>query len=111
MPTWTEDEIATLTEDESLAETVYYYPCFGGSDVIAVWAEGIEVSGVFVDSYRALDLVFGQVATTEPALHLDASDVQTLMPKDRFVIRGLIYEVTNVEPDGAGLTIVRLTRA
>jgi hypothetical protein len=112
MPLWTEDDREALTADETLSETVYYYPAYGSEDVVAVWEEGVEMQAVFIDEYKGIDLVSGQVASTDPMLYLDAvSDATSLQPLDRFLVRGIAYTVTAVEPDGTGITVLRLRKA
>ncbi len=110
MPLWTEDDIDALINDDDLAETVYYFPSYGNADVVSVWGEGIAIVAGFSDSFKMVDLVSGSIVSTEPALQFKTDSILTLMESDRFVVRGTKYDIIDIEPDGTGLTTVRLKK-
>ena len=111
MAVWTEEERAEMITTDDFAETVYYLASFGNADVIDVWAHGLPVSAVFTDSYKGIDLNSGTIATSDPMLHFSDGAILTLMQTDRFVVGTTAYDIINIEPDGTGLTLVRLKKA
>lgn len=111
MNIWADDDITALLADPEFGGTVYYYPCYGNSDVFECWLEGEEHVALFGDPFAPVKLISGVVETLQPAVTIRSEDMQTLQHDDRFKVRGDLYSVTGVEPDGSGMTVVRLKNA
>jgi hypothetical protein len=111
MNTWTEDDITALLADPEFGETVYYFPCYGSPDVVAVWMEGEAITALSGDPFEPINLVSGVVESSSPSITLRTADVPALMHNDQFRIRGQDHIVTSTEPDNDGFTVVRLRKA
>ena len=66
------------------------------------------VEGVFDSAYATS---FGLTAGTSPALTVKAADVPAVAQDVTVVIGAASYTVTDVEPDGTGLILLRLDKS
>ena len=81
-----------------------YFSDFG----IAATVGGVAVVGIFDNAYAT---ALGFTAGTSPVLIVKAADVPTVAQDAAVVISTISYTVTDVEPDGTGLVVLRLDRA
>lgn len=86
---------------------------FFDTDDFAVNAtiEGVDVPGIFDDAY--IDPL--GIASTEPMFHCRTSDLAAITPAvardTAATINGTGYTVQNIEPDGTGMTLLKLNEA
>lgn len=85
-----------------LTET--FAPFFADFGVLATLPSGAEVRGIFDNGF--VD-AFG-VAETEKAFTAATADVSALVYGHTVTIGGTAYTVAEVQPDGTGMTRVRL---
>jgi hypothetical protein len=111
MNIWSDDDITALLDDPEFGEAVYYYPCYGNADVFECWMEGEEQVAMFGYPFTPINLVSGVVETSQPAITIRSEDIQTLQHEDRFNVRGVLYAVTGIEPEGSGMTVIRFRNA
>lgn len=81
-------------------------PFFGDFGITATVA-GASVRGIFDNSYFA---TLGFTAGTSPVLIVRTADVPTVAQEHVVVIGSVRYTVGAIEPDGTGLTLLRLER-
>lgn len=74
------------------------------ANVTAV-VDGVTVNGIFGNDY---DEAFGAVAGTAPTLSCVSSEVTSAAQGDTVVVGGISYTITSLEPDGTGMTLLRL---
>ena len=84
--------------------------------------DGMFATDVFAEEarigVRTLDVIFDaeygesfDVAGTSPAIWCRSRDVAALTPGTTIVVRKKKYAASSVEPDGTGITVVRLEEA
>ena len=71
-------------------------------------AQWLASRGVFDSAYATS---FGLTAGTSPALTVKAADVPAVAQDVTVVIGAASYTVTDVEPDGTGLILLRLDKS
>lgn len=81
-----------------------YAPFFADVGVVATLASGATVRGIFDNGF--ID-TFG-VAESEKAFTAASTEVATLAYGDTVSIAGTVYTVAELQPDGTGITRVRL---
>lgn len=99
---------------ESAADlAVFFSPSdFGVSATYLRATARHAVTGIFDREYVAADVAEVAFATTEPVFHLRSAHVPAgAVPGDRLVIDGASWTVRNIEPDGTGVTRLRLEAA
>jgi hypothetical protein len=98
MPTWTTDEKTSM---------------FNSSDPVSdtMISGSTTIYGEYVNDYQSINLESGTVASSGPAFTCAASAVPEDILDDTVTISGVSYTVTGIEPDGTGLTILRLKEA
>lgn len=82
-------------------------------------APGLSVSGIFNEVSTAIDMNTGaEVTIPQPNVGLKLSDLQgdSDTPfihgeRDRLVIRGVLYRISNAQADGEGMVKMNLHRA
>lgn len=70
----------------------------------AATLDGASVSGIF--DYQSIDAL--GVATRTPSFELMASLTTSTTPASLLVVRGLIFRVRSIDPDGTGVVTLRL---
>lgn len=70
-----------------------------------------EVVGIFDNQHLSLDLGAGSVSTSELQFMCRTSDAVGFTQGDTLDMDGVVYEITDVQPDGTGITVLRLHRA
>ncbi len=107
---WDSTEISAFLDETDTAEIVFYYPLFGNPELRDAYENGREESLNFQDPFLPVDLNTGTFEQGSPSVVVRPSDFPELMNGDIFIIRGNEYSVVSVEPDGAGLFHVKLSR-
>lgn len=75
----------------------------------AVTVGGISVNAIFDNDYIPVDLGNGvQVESVGPAILCATADVSGVAQGAAVVVNGTNYTVAEVQPDGTGLTTLRL---
>jgi hypothetical protein len=70
-----------------------------------------SITVLFDNDYQGIDLASGQIMSSGPAAYCKSSDVPNATQGDEMTINGVLYTVIGIEPDGTGLTILRLKEA
>jgi len=69
--------------------------------------DGVQITAIVDSPYtQALD-----VATSAWSLTCRAADVTTVVFNDTATVRSVSYRVVGIEPDGTGVTVLRLEKA
>jgi hypothetical protein len=68
---------------------------------------GVSVNVIFDNAYAE---VYG-MATRTPMATLPSADIGSAVQGSTFVTGGVTYRVTAIEPDGTGMTTLRLERS
>lgn len=86
---------------------------FGVTSKITSDSSGIEcdVVGIFDNQYLNLDLGAGSVSTSELQFMCRTSDVSHVTQGDKLELDGVNYEITDLQNDGTGMTVLKLHRA
>ena len=69
---------------------------------------GVAVNGIFDNAYA---MAMGFVAGTSPALLVASASVPSAAVGDAVTLGAVSYTVAGVEPDGTGVTLLRLQEA
>jgi hypothetical protein len=79
-------------------------------EAVQMGPEGSEVTitAIFDDEYYEVEGAYAPVSTSSPAITCESADVSAVVEGTRFVARGTEYEAVNPEPDGTGMTVIRL---
>ena len=73
-----------------------------------IMINGVEVDAVFHDAYNELGLGVG-MESSSPYLEMLSSDAANIDGTTAITVSGVLYSaVMPVEPDGTGMTVVRL---
>ena len=70
-----------------------------------------DVVGIFDSQFLSLDLGAGSVSTSELQFTCRTCDVSNYTQGDRLTLEGVGYEITDVQNDGTGMTVLKLHRA
>lgn len=73
----------------------------------AATLDGLPVVGIFDRAYRE---PFDGVASTSPRFVLPTASCIAISQESRLVVAGEVFGVRNIEPDGTGVTELRLER-
>lgn len=68
------------------------------------------IYGIFDARHEYFSPLDGELAGLEQVLWCKTSDVSAVRANESMVIAGTTYRVIGAEPDGTGLTMVRLTK-
>jgi hypothetical protein len=82
---------------------------FDGWDGVSY--NGASIDGIFDDAYRGLNTASGEIETSAPALQVKSSDVTGIAHGSTITVNAITYKVTGIEPDGTGVTVLRLARS
>ncbi len=74
----------------------------------AATVKGAAVTGIFDDAWQD---ALGLVAGTQPALLLPTASVGSATVGDSVVVGAVSYTIAGMEPDGTGMTRLRLQEA
>jgi fibronectin type 3 domain-containing protein len=96
-----EDDIQTLLESDELAEEATYTR-YGHAPA--------TIKGWFDDESADNKGTRGEVQNSEPQFTCATADVEYAGTRDTLVVSGITYYVTAVQPDGTGLTVLKLSR-
>lgn len=66
---------------------------------------------LFDNEYELIGLLGGAVSSTGPAAQCKTSDVSSAKKGDALTVSGVNYSVTEVKPDGTGMTVLMLRKA
>jgi len=73
--------------------------------------DATTIYGIFDANYSEFSPFDGDVATSEPSVLCDSLDVAAIKNNEPMVIKGVTYRINGPgEPDGTGMTRVRLVR-
>jgi hypothetical protein len=73
---------------------------------------GVSITAIFDNDYQSINLDSGEIGSTGPALHCKTSDVSTAKHGTAAVVDSVNYTVNGPpEPDGTGLTVLKLRKA
>ena len=83
---------------------------FGVTATLASNSTGVEceVLGVFDSQYFNLDLGMGGVTSSDLQFTCRTADVSDFTQGDTFTLEGVNYEITDVQHDGTGITVLKL---
>ena len=82
-----------------------------GTNVTVPGSPVTVVRGIFDDAHFEVDNGITIVSTSEPQLHVRTSDVTgspSVLQGATVIISGDSYTVTDIQPDGTGMTLLRL---
>ena len=72
--------------------------------------QAATIQVIFDDANKDTALTMGMLGGTQPqALCID-TDIPNIGKKDTMTVRGATYKVTDMQPDGTGLTLVILSK-
>jgi len=83
---------------------------FGVTATITSSSSGSEsdVVGIFDSNYLNLDLGSSSVTTSDLQFMCRTMDVSAFTQGDTLVLNGTTYEITDVQEDGTGVTVLKL---
>lgn len=81
-----------------------FFRDFGVNALVA----GTSVRGIFDNGYGAA--FDGFVGSQQPTFMCDADAVDAATQGGSLVLGDVAYEITNIEPDGVGMTTLRLRK-
>ncbi len=94
-----------FTEDLSeFFDTTY------GFAVTATYNGSTSVNGIFDAEYFEPDAGFAGVQSSQPVFLCRTTDVASATHGQTLVISGATYHIAGVEPDGTGLTLLKLEK-
>lgn len=78
---------------------------------MTVTVGGTSITAIFDNAYQSINLDTGEIGSTGPALHCKTSNVSTAKHGDAVVVSSVNYTVAGPpEPDGTGLTVLKLRK-
>jgi hypothetical protein len=80
------------------------------SDWDDVTWDAVVYKGIFHNEYEAAVLYAGEIESKNPFVEMRDVDVPDLVHDDLLTIEGLNYRVIGIQPDGMGMTIVKLNK-
>jgi hypothetical protein len=86
-----------FSEDVSL-----FFADFGET---ATWKGSTSITVIFDNAYQ---LAYGLVEGTNPVILAKAADVPGVAQGDAISLRSVNYTIADIEPDGTGMTVLRL---
>jgi len=79
-------------------------------EIVFEWEDGTKtLKGIFDDSFTDANTGETILDTTQPRLTVLASDAEGIPREAMATIRGRAYSVTQIQPDGTGMSIIQLT--
>lgn len=96
---------------ESAADQLGYLSPWGDSAVFGTGTSAITVVGIFDDKFEMVDELGLHIESSEPQFECRTSDVATVTNGEQCVINSVTYQVTTLEADGTGMTLVTLHKA
>lgn len=96
---------------ESAADLAAFFDTddFGVSATYTRGATPSTVTGIFDREYVAADVAEVAFASTEPMFTLRSTQVPSgAIPGDTLTVSGTAFVIRNIEPDGTGVTRLRL---
>lgn len=81
-----------------------YFVDFG----VTATVDGVSARGIFDNDFLT---TLGVTAGTGPVLLCKSADITSAAQGDTVVVAGISYTITSLEPDGTGLTLLRLQEA
>lgn len=75
---------------------------------VTATVDGVTVNGIHDNAFLES---MGITAGTGPVLLCAAADITSAAQGDTAVIAAVSYTITSLEPDGTGMTLLRLNRA
>jgi hypothetical protein len=93
---------ATASMINSIGLSATYTPVSGSPASITV---------LFDNDYKAIDLASGVVASLGPVAFCKSADLTGTVKGGSLVVSSVTYTITNIEPDGTGMTLLRLKKA
>ena len=95
-------DLDVYVNPDEFGDAITYTPT--GGDAVTIY-------GIFDADYSAFSPFDGEVATSEPSVLCKTSDVAAIKTNEPMVIEGVTYRINGPgEPDGTGMTRVRLVR-
>lgn len=88
-----------------------FFKDFGQTVQIGPSGSAVEVTAIFDNKHYAVTDGVGQWNTTEPTLTVKTSDVAAYSKGARVIVGGVEYYADSLEPDGTGVTKIKLKRA
>ncbi len=95
------DDIAHIMNTSHFATAATYTPT-GGS--------ATTVNGIFDAEFKMLNPVTGGYENQAPQFSCATSSVSAAKHGEPVVIGGVTYYIRGIEPDGTGLTVLRLSK-
>lgn len=68
------------------------------------------IKGVFINKFEAVDFGLTDVESSSPFFMACDADVTGVAHADTLAIVGITYKVTGVQPDGTGVTLLKLSQ-
>lgn len=81
---------------------------FGTSITVVLNSTQTEISGIYDDAHFEVDDGITIVSTSEPMVHVNTSDVTNVVQGTELRINGSTFSVSDIQPDGTGITLLRL---
>lgn len=84
---------------------------FGISLSLVLGSPVTEISGIFDDAHFEIDNGISVISSSEPMAHVRTSDVTgspSVLQGTTVIIAGDSYSVTDIEPDGTGMTLLKM---
>lgn len=75
---------------------------------ISARVDGKTISAIFENEYEAAQLADGVVQASTPNLRARTSDIPSVTTRSIVEMGEQVYAVLTVEPDGTGMTLLRL---
>lgn len=69
------------------------------------------IQGIFDAEHFEIDNGLSVISSAEPQLHVRTEDVTSVTQDSALTANGVSYTVADVQPDGTGMTILRLHQA
>ena len=67
-----------------------------------------DIVGIFDSDHLEVDLGVSSVSTREPMVMVQTEDVTDVDQDDALIANGITYTVTDIQPDGTGITVLML---
>lgn len=101
-----------MIETDEIRSLFFNTQEFGVTSTITSRSSGaeVDVNGIFDSQYLNLDLGAGSVTTSDLQFMCRTSDVVDFTQGDRVVIDEVTYEISDMQADGTGITVLKLHR-
>lgn len=81
---------------------------FGVSIGLASGSPQTEIIGIFDNEYYEMGIGDTAYSTTQPKVTVRTSDISNVGQGDIVIVEGTTYTVSDIQPDGTGISILRL---